>query len=258
MRKKTDLSDIILEKEKTSNSKHKKVLISAASLVLLFLIFLIASKILNSTIDDDKTLNNNEEAQIKVTDTTDKEKTKEQEKKDESKNDTDSKFEAMVEKLRAEDAKKSADSSEIVQVVKPAKKTSKVTQKKDEKKTDAKKEEKPKSSIVISDASKKPAVKPTKTVHKPVIKRPVIPSFGSSKSGYYIQVGATTTPAPNKTLVRKIKANGFHYVTHPTVVKGRKFYKILIGPYSTRNGAGAVMDRVKATINPKAFFYHIR
>jgi DedD protein len=49
LKKKNDLSDIILEKEGSSGDKIKKLLLGAASLVLLFLIVLIGMKMFNSS-----------------------------------------------------------------------------------------------------------------------------------------------------------------------------------------------------------------
>ena len=271
MRKKTDLSDIILEKEKSTNDKSKKLILGAASLVLLFLIFLIISKMINSTSGDteqaksdikkeeiikDKTTE--EKALLSTTETSKKKETvKKAEPKKENLNDTDLKFEEMVKKLREEDAKENG-SADVVKVVTPPKKVTEpkklIAVNENKKILKPKKSVEPK--IVITDVSK-PVVKKTTHITMPK-KKSYIPSFSGTKSGYYIQVGATTSPKPNRFLVNKIRSNGFHYVTHPIVVKGRRFYKILIGPYSSRNAAGADMDRVRATINPKAFFYHIR
>ncbi len=265
MRKKTDLSDIILEKEKSTNDKSKKLILGAASLILLFLIFLIISKMINTSSTDTEQSKNDvkKEEIIKDTNVEDKVLTsttktpaikktlKEPETKKENLKDTDLKFEEMVKKLREEDAKENG-SDEVVKVVTPPKKT--VEPKKLVAVNENKKVSKPK--IVITDVSK-PTAK--KVVQKKAPKqKSYIPSFSTTKAGYYIQVGATTSPTPNRFLVNKIRSNGFNYVTHPIVVKGRKFYKILIGPYKTRNAAGADMDRVRTTINPKAFFYHIR
>ena len=268
MRKKADLSDIILEKEHSSHDKKKKILLGAASLVLIFLIVLIISKMINdsSSSDNKENLETNSTlnaeiqkvAEITPADNLSKTTTSNQTstpqisatKKVDVSNDTDLKFEEMVRKLKEQDAKENGSETPATNVV-TSKKITPVA-------------EKIKSKIVIKNVTpkKETPIKITSThVKKPKTVNIEIPSFkefSSGKSGYYIQVGATTKPRPSSALVNKIKSNGFSYTTHSIRVKGRNFNKILVGPFSSKTAAHAKIGMVKATINPQAFLYHLR
>jgi DedD protein len=264
MRKRTDLSDIILEKENSTAARNKKIVLGAASLVLLFLVFLIISKIINSnTFSEDSTYKEEpKQEKIKIEEKSDKEpikvaeiSTKKDEKSSEIK-DTDLKFEEMVKKLREEDAKENGN--EVVKVVTPpqAKESQKVETPKSVvnniKIVETKPKTKPK--VIITEAKKDTPAK----IVKPKIQRPKRDVIFGQNSGYYVQVGATTSPNPNRFLVNKLRQNGYSYIIHPIVIKGRKFYKLLIGPYSSKTEALEKLPRIKATINPKAFLYHLR
>ena len=265
MRKKADLSDIILEKEHSSHDKKKKLLLGTASLVLIFLIVLIISKMLtessNKSVKTDSEKNNTLSSEIQkvaeIPAVTPVSKTSTEStvvtppistKKAEVLSDTDLKFEEMVRKLKEQDAKESASETPTTNVVIPTEKIAET------KNTILKKS----SNIKIIST---PIAKPKVVTKKPKsidIKIPSFKEFSAGKSGYYIQVGATTKSKPNRTLSNKIKSNGFSYITHSIVVKGRKFTKILVGPFSSKNAANAKMGMVKATINPQAFLYHLR
>jgi cell division septation protein DedD len=278
MRKKTDLSDIILEKENKVQG-NKKLILSAASLVLLFLVFLIISKIINSTNTpnetQEKTINTKNEKIIPTEiDNLINKQTNDKENKNnpisktdiENLNDTDLKFEEMVRKLREEDAKES--NSEVVEVITPKEKIlpnkpNKKVINKDENTIVKNNIEITKKEVKIKEQTKKPKViitevKKPKIVKKPTIVKPKRGIIFGQNSGYYVQVGATTTPNPNRFLAKKIKQNGYSYITHPVIVKGRKFYKVLIGPFSSKTEALNKLPRIKATINPQAFLYHLR
>jgi DedD protein len=273
MRKKTDLSDIILEKENSTSDRNKKIILSAASLVLLFLIFLIFSKFINSDVltEQIQVVNKKDNKQEKVA-IKDKAKaiinTSENIEKDEEKisdktkdvKDTDLKFEEMVKKLREEEAKENnvemeeiatqskseEDSVKPKMIEKPTIKTTNESK--------PKKEQKVVIARVKEESKEKAPIKATKTkIDKP--KKNII---FSKHSGYYIQVGATTSPNPNRFLVAKIKQNGYPYITHPIVVKGKRFYKVLIGPYDSKIQALNKLSKIKTTINPQAFLYHLR
>ena len=263
MKKKADLSDIILEKEKSSISgakKKKTIFFSVAILILLFLIFLIISKMLNSTsdINDESNTSIFKEQKTQIIDeNSDKIKEESSEEKT-AQNDTDLKFDELVRKLREQDSKSEA---KMETSTKNDDITPKVVEPKKEKEV---KEELPKNEEVkkpkisiTSTSTTKPNVKPAVKVHKkPVAHKRYISS--SVKSGYYIQVGASLKPTPNRFLVNKIKNSGYRYSIYPIIVKGRRFYKILLGPYSSKAKALEEIDRVRATINPRAYIYFLR
>ncbi len=261
MRKKADLSDIILEKEQSSISgaqKKKKTLLAVASLVLLFLIFLIISKMINSNdTSKSKVVQQSSEKKIKLTKNDKKEQSKTNIKTSKTitpDDETDLKFKELVKKLREQDAKENGsvvsntNDSLTPQVITPSKKV------------------KPKKSVESKKVAPKPVIKKEPkisiTSSKPKVKKSTVtnPSriSSSAKSAFYIQVGATAKPYINQTLRSKIKSGGFSYTTHPVYVKGRKFYKILIGPYNSKAEALKNIGSVKAIINPGAYIFYLR
>jgi len=262
LRKKTDLSDIILEKENSTNERNKKFILGAASLVLLFLIFLIISKMINADStpkEADKDVKTDTAVAVKQEKSVQKEIRKKvtnaiSKKEEPAVSDTDLKFEEMVRKLREEDAQE--ENIDVVKVVTPPSvKKVPVTIKPEETKKEVKvvkPKPKPKveQKVIITEVKKDKVKKP--------VSRPKTNLLFAKNSGYYIQVGATTSPTPGSTLANKITSNGYHYITHPIMVKGRKFYKVLIGPFNSKDAAKAKLPRVKATINPQAFLYHLR
>lgn len=272
MKKRADLSDIILEKEKSSISvaqKKKKFLLATASLVLLFLIFLIISKMLNSSSSDTVSEDiNNTEKVVKESIVKDNPEEKEKSNEVSPDSDTDMKFNELVKKLREQDAKENGNN---IVVEKKKSLTPQIEEPKKESSTPPKasieeiKKEPIKPKIDISSTPiSKPAVHKVKTkivskpIYKPTHKQPTCISSFSRKSGYYIQVGATTSPIPNRALVNKIKNSGYSYITTPIVVKGRRFYKVLVGPYKSKEEALNNIESVRVTINPKAYIYHLR
>jgi len=261
MRKKADLSDIILEKEKSSVSsaqKKKTIVLSVTSLVLLFLIFLIISKMLNSSSDKvSQSQPKTKKEKIQVADKGSK-KAEENGDKKVAKNDTDLKFDELVKKLREQDSKTesnlqtSTKNDDITPKINEPKKE-KVSTSKAPKKGEIKK---PKISIT-STSTTKPSIKPAKKTHKkPITHKQHFAN--SANGGFYIQVGASLKPTPNRFLVSKIKNSGYQYSIHPIFIKGRQFYKILVGPFSSKAKALEEIGRVRATINPKAYIYFLR
>ena len=113
-----------------------------------------------------------------------------------------------------------------------------------------------------------PIQQPTQRVKKPIPVKDVftgsVPNYNKpvskipSISGYFIQVGATAKSFPDKNFLTKIKRAGFDYIVHGVTVKGKHIKKVLVGPYSTRDGAQNALGSVKANINPSAYIYRIK
>ncbi len=281
LRKRADLSDIILEKEKNVVNKKKRIILSAATLVLMFLIFLIISKILNTTSEE---VSNVKEEKVVLND---KKIIKKDVKSvddtilvpDDSKkiSETDLKFEEMVKKLKEEDNKESETIVNNIQqndtpVIQPAlqdREPKAVISSTLNTPTETIKEEKIVKKVIDTKPPKKvekkvSMIQKSKEINKPIHRvvktrshHKRVPSF-SNKSGYFIQVAATTTPKPKRSLVQSIYGSGFSYTTYPIYIKGRKFYKILIGPYKTRAAALRHIGKVKMNINPSAYIIHLR
>jgi len=270
LKKKNDLSDIILEKDSSSNDKIKKLILGVASLVLLFLIILIAMKMFNTsnispseslTSIDESIENKSEEflnnAKTAVDDTKDS-LFKEEPIIDES-SETDLKFEEMVRRLKEQDARENQkDISLDTEEVKEAKEINIVDKIKDIAEIPVKKVE------IIKESKPEPVVL---TKPKVIEKEQIIstkdeisptPSPISSMSGYFIQVGATSKSFPDKRFLNKVKNAGFDYIVHKVVVKGQNIKKVLVGPYSTRTKARADLNQVQSKINPSAYIYRIK
>jgi len=288
LKKKNDLSDIILEKDSSSGDNIKKLLLGAASLVLLFLIGLIAMKMFNSSnISESESLANvgdnieqvNETIADRAKDAVDKTEDslfKEAPIIDET-SETDLKFEEMVRKLKQQDALENQDTTqdedkELSAVLDEAKEikavkeenvvdkikevASKPIKRVEEKVEDVKK---PIATRVIAPAQTiktepKKVIVSTKPTYTPTHN----PSPISSLSGYFIQVGATAKSFPDRRFLQKIKDNGYDYIVHKVVVKGRDIKKVLVGPYRTREEARNDLNNVQSRINPSAYIFRIK
>lgn len=261
MRQRTnDLSDIVLEKDSKKTENTKKWLLTAASMILLFLIILIIMKMLNKP--DSPTQENiatvGESVETLVPDDMQDNTADESEnlfKKEpiiDETSETDLKFEEMVRKLKEQDkeeepvVEKLPEPKEEVVAVKDTKEVKP-------------KEIKPIVQVVPQEI-KAPEVK---TAPKPKVVQKAAPVYVPetkipSISGYFIQVGATAKSFPDKRFLQKIKRAGFDYIVHGVNIKGKQIKKVLVGPYSTRDGAKNALGAVKANINPSAYIYRIK
>lgn len=278
LKKKNDLSDIILEKDASSGDNIKKLLLLAASLVLLFLIVLIGMKMLNnSNISPSENLASVSEsieetsdsitnsAKITLDDTEDALFKKEAIIDENS--ETDLKFEEMVRKLKQQDALENQDLAvndvdvDLTAVIDQPQesivdKIKEITPQPKEsiKKVEVKKVKKPVAPKVI--ASSKP--EPKEIIISTHNDDPAAPSPISSMSGYFIQVGATSKSFPDRRFLQKIKNSGYDYIVHKVVIKGKNIKKVLVGPYITRGQARDDLSGVQTTINPSAYIYRIK
>ncbi len=103
-------------------------------------------------------------------------------------------------------------------------------------------------------------VKPWKTkeaikVTVPAIKPNV--TKVSDAGNYYIQVGSFSGK-PNDALLYNITRAGYHYKIIQFPVNGKEVSKLLIGPYSKKSDALALLPRVKKQIQKDAFIAEIR
>lgn len=66
----------------------------------------------------------------------------------------------------------------------------------------------------------------------------------SDLGGYYIQIGAFSKK-PNRKFKNNIVKKGYYYKIYEVDVKGKTFYKVLIGPYPVKSLALKVISKVK-------------
>ncbi len=280
LKKKNDLSDIILEKDSSNGDNIKKLLLLAASLVLLFLIVLIGMKMFNnSNISPSENLASVGESIEQTSETiVDNTKTALDDTSDtlfkkeaiiDENSETDLKFEEMVRKLKQQDALENqeasikdldADLSTVIDTPKESvvDKIKEITPQPIEsiKRVETKVKKVIKTTPPKVIASSKPAPKEIIISTKDDYIAP--PSPISSMSGYFIQVGATSKAFPDRRFLQKIKNSGYDYIVHKVVIKGRNIKKVLVGPYGTRDQARNDLNGVQTTINPSAYIYRIK
>lgn len=94
---------------------------------------------------------------------------------------------------------------------------------------------------------------------KPKSVKELFKNTNISKDGkYFIQVDALTSSKPNKSYLNNLTKNGFNYKVLDEKARGRKYIKVLVGPYSTYNEAKASLSSVRKKINKDAFVYKIK
>lgn len=268
MRERTnDLSDIVLEKDSKKTESTKKWLLTAASMIILFLIVLIVVKMLNKPdmqlTENLASVGENVET-LNPTDMQDEtaELSENLFKKEpiiNESSETDLKFEEMVRKLKEQDA-----ITEPIVEQTPEIKKEVVAAAKEIKPQEIKPIVEVVQNVAAPVVNTMPVIKtaPVRKVAPTVAQREVVSNFPVTKipsiSGYFIQVGATAKSFPDKRFLTKIKRAGFDYIVHGVTIKGKHIKKVLVGPYSTRDGAKNALGGVKANINPSAYIYRIK
>jgi len=294
LKKKNDLSDIILEKDSSSKLDVKKMLLLAASLVLLFLIVLIGMKMFNnSNISPSENLSGVGESVEQTSDAlVDNVKKTVDETSDplfkkeaiiDENSETDLKFEEMVRKLKKQDALENQDVSvdtadtDLSAIVDTPDKIATATKKTKESVVDKIKEITPQpiKKIVPKSTPKKQeiirTITPTVVTQPKIITTPqprVVTTHStnhytsttpiSSISGYFIQVGATSKSFPDRRFLQKVKNSGYDYIIHKMIIKGNPIKKVLVGPYNSREEARNDLNNVQTLINPSAYIYRVK
>ncbi|HIP59604.1 MAG TPA: SPOR domain-containing protein [Campylobacterales bacterium] len=279
LKRKNDLSDIILEKDSSNGDNIKKLLLLAASLVLLFLIVLIGMKMFNnSNISPSENLASIGESIEQTSDSlADNVKTTVDETSDalfkkeaiiDENSETDLKFEEMVRKLKEQDALENqdiivkdvdVDLTAVVDIPQESvvDKIKEITPQPIEKTV-------AKSPVIVQTITPTVVAKSTPRITTTPQPKEVIndytpaPTAISSISGYFIQVGATSKSFPDRRFLQKIKNNGYDYIVHKVIIKGSTIKKVLVGPYQTRDQARNDLNSVQTTINPSAYIYRIK
>lgn len=117
---------------------------------------------------------------------------------------------------------------------------------------------------VISDPYEQveePAPEPSKIVEKKVEEKKSIPtkSTSSVKTGsWFVQVGSFEKANPNSHLISKIKNQGYTYKLHKTTVNGKSYTKVLIGPFATYQDAQSTKPLIAKKIEAGAFIYQVK
>jgi len=146
---------------------------------------------------------------------------------------------------------------ELLTLKEKPKQTPKKTPKKIVKKVEKKK--------VITPVKK--VVKKSWPVKKQTLREPTVTDFTKSKTanklsnpkkvaattGYFVQIGAFSKKPSDKYLL-KVKSAGFNYKLYNETIKGKKYIKVLVGPYPSRTTATKTMPSIKSKIGLTSAF----
>jgi DedD protein len=84
------------------------------------------------------------------------------------------------------------------------------------------------------------------------------PQVSTTKSGFYIQVGAFYSLQPSAKLLNNIKSEGFNYDIYKTKVNSKNITKVIIGPYATKTEAKNSLSAVRGKINKSAYILKVK
>ncbi len=105
---------------------------------------------------------------------------------------------------------------------------------------------------------KKKLVNPYKNI---VLKDEYKPSVKVSSSkihGYFIQIGAFSK-VPNKKLLSKLQKENLNYKLHKMTINGKKYIKLLVGPYRSRTQALKYLNKTRqVSKNNKAYIIRFK
>lgn len=269
MEEKDEFSDILLERDSENKaSKLKKIMFIVGIFVFLFIVVLLVMRFFYKSDNSSRIVLPPENKPVKV-----EKKAKEDPLfkqvpiiEEDSKKES---FEEMVKKLKEKESKKTQEAKdkkvpanntkdsdlkpvEMKVNPTPIKEVKIIKKPKVAKKTEIPKvkvkQEKPK-----KQQKSKIDFKPTKPI--PTIPTP---STGGKAKGIYIQVLATSKNSADRKFITKLKAKNYNYTPYETTVKGKRYLKILVGPYSSQKDARGALPKVKKDLNPKAFIFNIK
>ncbi|NPA66626.1 MAG: SPOR domain-containing protein [Epsilonproteobacteria bacterium] len=101
-----------------------------------------------------------------------------------------------------------------------------------------------------------PIVTPKQPVKK-VVKHQPTPKKTIHKGHYYVQVGSFTKYKPNKEFLHKITSRGYSYKFHKVTRNGKTLNKVLIGPFKTEKEARKALKTIRKHIEKGAFLTKI-
>ena len=239
-----ELDDIKLDSNK-SNKQNYVVL--AFALVLLFLITIIIIRLVSSpstksNLDDNSFIQDDVQEQIYPKQNEIKQSVKINDTIDESLNIND--IEQNEEEIfpKKTQVKKDIKTTELENNIFEISRNESI-QKKDpiiEKHVVSTKKEvtKPKNNPYKNIVIKQEVKKPTKHINK----------ISNKIKGYYVQVGAFSKK-PNKKLLAKLRTNSLKYTLYNTTIKGRKYIKLLVGPYKSYGSAKNRLSKIRRVSN---------
>ncbi len=79
----------------------------------------------------------------------------------------------------------------------------------------------------------------------------------ASPSGHYIQVGSFSKIEPNKKFLDSITNLGYKYKFHPVTINSKVISKVLVGPFESEAEARKALKNVRASVEAGAFLTKI-
>lgn len=79
----------------------------------------------------------------------------------------------------------------------------------------------------------------------------------ASPSGHYIQVGSFSKIEPNKKFLDSITNLGYKYKFHPVTINSKVISKVLVGPFDSEAEARKALKNVRASVEAGAFLTKI-
>ncbi|MDO9266897.1 MAG: SPOR domain-containing protein [Sulfurimonas sp.] len=118
-------------------------------------------------------------------------------------------------------------------------------------------EEPKKTETAKTTAQKAPAAKTTtaKVAAKEPLSEPKTAT--ASPSGHYIQVGSFSKIEPNKKFLDSITNLGYKYKFHPVTINSKVISKVLVGPFDSEAEARKALKNVRASVEAGAFLTKI-
>lgn len=115
------------------------------------------------------------------------------------------------------------------------------------------KEEKQADTVVESKRVEAKKVEPKKSATKEPKSKPQTAATG----GYYIQVGSFSRYEPNKKFLESITKLGYEYKFHKVPNNATPLNKVLVGPFATESEARKALKEVRASVEAGAFLTKI-
>ncbi|NLC27339.1 MAG: SPOR domain-containing protein [Campylobacteraceae bacterium] len=240
MEEKSELSDIVLEKDDSTKSmKLKRILVIAAVLVLLFLAVLIIMRALNKPEQAEEARlilppepqsiqSSNEERlfqQVPIIEEEEKES-----------------FEDMVKKLKEKEMERSVESKqEPILEPKPSTEVTPRVAKIDP-------EPKPQQVATPSSKTKEPTTKsdlPNTQVDK------------NASSGIYVQVASVFKTNPDASYLNSLEKKGYAYRLYKTESNNQILTKVLIGPFANNDEARDALADIRRNLVEGAFIFRV-
>lgn len=238
MEEKSELNDIILNKN-SSSLGNKKIVLAVATLgIILILVVMLMNSLASSGNDNLPQVILPPEPQKEAKAVTDEPLFEDVNVVQETTQDNVS-LDQIAQKLKEESVKETskvqAQSSTAAAVAEEPKKTE----------------------TAKAETQKAPTAKTTtaKVAAKEPLSEPKTAT--ASPSGHYIQVGSFSKIEPNKKFLDSITNLGYKYKFHPVTINSKVISKVLVGPFESEAEARKALKNVRASVEAGAFLTKI-